>query len=262
MKNHFIFSYAGNKRNEVENIYNTTKKIYDYDNVDVIIEPFCGSCAYSYYLSTLYPKKYKYILNDNNEKLFNIFKLIITEEANIINFNINTIIHKFNQYTDDIERKKFYLSIKDKDDVYSYLFINKYYNLRQGLYPQIVRTKQLTLFKIQDIPFYNFIKNENVEFKNVDATELVKQHKDDDKTLIFLDPPYIVACNSFYEDTMMTIYEYMYKNDINLWLSNIVLCLENIWIIRMLFSKNTISDEYTKQYQMSKNKTTHIVITK
>jgi hypothetical protein len=54
----------------------------------------------------------------------------------------------------------------------------------------------------------------------------------------------------------------MYKNDINLWLSNIVLCLENIWIIRMLFSKNTISDEYAKQYQLSKKKTTHIVITK
>lgn len=41
MKNHFIFSYAGNKRNEAENI---AEKI-NFDNITTIIEPFCGSAA-------------------------------------------------------------------------------------------------------------------------------------------------------------------------------------------------------------------------
>ena len=70
MKNHFLLPYSGNKRNEVENIYNTTKDIYKYEDIKTIVEPFCGSCAYSYYISTLYPKKYKYILNDNDKFLY------------------------------------------------------------------------------------------------------------------------------------------------------------------------------------------------
>ena len=67
MKNHFIIPYFGNKRMEVENLYNVIKD--KLDEVDIIIEPFCGSSAMSYYISTQHPKKIKYILNDNNKKL-------------------------------------------------------------------------------------------------------------------------------------------------------------------------------------------------
>lgn len=74
MKNHFITPYSGNKRNEAENIYNTTKDIYNYEDIETIIEPFCGSCAYSYYLSLKHPNKYKYILNDNDNNLIKILK--------------------------------------------------------------------------------------------------------------------------------------------------------------------------------------------
>ena len=52
MKNHFIFSYAGNKRNESENIL---EKI-NFNNIETIIEPFCGSSAISFHISTLKPK--------------------------------------------------------------------------------------------------------------------------------------------------------------------------------------------------------------
>ena len=48
MKNHFFFSYCGNKREEVEHIYN----LLDLNNIDTIVEPFCGSCAMSYYIWT------------------------------------------------------------------------------------------------------------------------------------------------------------------------------------------------------------------
>ena len=48
MKNHFFFSYAGNKREEVEHIYNKL----DLENIETIVEPFCGSCAVSYYIWT------------------------------------------------------------------------------------------------------------------------------------------------------------------------------------------------------------------
>ena len=71
MKNHFFHSYFGNKREEVETIYNNI----NLDNIDTIIEPFCGSCALSFYISTLHPNKYKYVLNDNDKNLTELLKI-------------------------------------------------------------------------------------------------------------------------------------------------------------------------------------------
>ena len=49
-----FFAYIGNKRNEVVDLYNTL----DLKNIDYIIEPFCGSCALSVYISIKHPKQY------------------------------------------------------------------------------------------------------------------------------------------------------------------------------------------------------------
>ena len=61
----------------------------------------------------------------------------------------------------------------------------------------------------------------------------------------------------------INIYEYIYKirNDLLILKSTILLCLEDIWIIRLLF--DNLKDcfiTYDKLYQVSKKKTTHIII--
>ena len=76
MKNHFYIPYFGNKRQEVENIYN----LLDFNDITTIVEPFCGSCAMSYYISTKHPKKFKYILNDNDVNLKQMFDIICDDE--------------------------------------------------------------------------------------------------------------------------------------------------------------------------------------
>ena len=86
MKNHFFFSYAGNKREEVEHIYNLS----DLNNIDTIVEPFCGSCAVSYYLWTQNKdKNYKYILNDLDGYLINLLKIIRSGEYKKIEDEVN-----------------------------------------------------------------------------------------------------------------------------------------------------------------------------
>ena len=55
MKQHFFMAYFGNKRQEVENLYNFLKS--KLENIKNIVEPFCGSSALSFYISTLHPKK-------------------------------------------------------------------------------------------------------------------------------------------------------------------------------------------------------------
>ena len=81
MKNHFFYPYVGNKREEVEHIYN----LLDLNNIDTIVEPFCGSCAVSYYLWTQNKdKKYKYILNDLDGNLINLLKVLETVNIKIL----------------------------------------------------------------------------------------------------------------------------------------------------------------------------------
>jgi site-specific DNA-adenine methylase len=263
MKNHFIFSYSGNKRNEVEYIYNTTKDIYKYEDIKTIVEPFCGSCAYSYYISTLYPKKYKYILNDNDKFLYGIFLLIVNETSQTINDNMNVLINEFNKYDNDKERKEFYISLcNDKNNLYKFFFISKYYNIRRGLYPLLSRINQIKPFKIEEIPFYKFVKTEDIEFLNCDSVDIIKKYKDDTQSILFLDPPYVLSCNSAYNCPEVNCYEYLQDNNINLWMSSVICCFENTWIIKLLFRENKISIPYDKQYQMTKKNTTHIIITK
>ena len=262
MNNHFFFSYAGNKRQEIKIIYDEIEP--SLKDVKTIIEPYCGSSAMSYYISTKHPKEYKYILNDNNKMLIMLYKLVQegTKEKEVED-KINKYIIKFNECKTNEERKIYYNSIlKDNGCICSYIFVNKYYCIRQGLCPLFERTKELKPFKFSNHPIYNFIKNENVTFMNEDALKIINDNKDKKDILLLLDPPYIGTCNDFYMDKSMNIYEYLYNNNINKFVCFIYLILENIWINKLLFSSNNISDPYDKQYEMSKKKTTHIIITK
>jgi len=129
MKNHFLISYAGNKRNECENIFNYCKFLLNNNEIDTIIEPFCGSQAFSYYISTLYPKKFKYILNDNDiflKELYEIFK-----DDKKIELFIKNIKEK---YLTGMNKEKYNNIIKE-NNIYSYFISHKIYSIRAGLYP-------------------------------------------------------------------------------------------------------------------------------
>ena len=262
MNNHFFFSYAGNKRQEIKIIYNELEPILK--DVKTIIEPYCGSGAMSYYISLLHPKKYKYILNDNNKMLIMLYRLVqegIKEKE--VEDKINKFIIKFNACKTNEERKIYYNSIlKDDGCICSFIFVNKYYCMRQGLCPLFERTKELKPFKFSTFPIYNFIKNEDITFLNNDALNVINDYKDNKENLLLLDPPYIATCNDFYINSNMNIYEHLYNNNINNFICHIYLILENIWINKLLFNSNYISDSYDKKYEVSKKKTTHIIISK
>ncbi len=258
MKNHFIIAYNGNKRDEAEEIY----KHVDFSKIETIIEPFCGTSAMSYFISTKHPKKFKYILNDNNIFLVTLYK-ILKDELEIDKFNesVEKFIKKFNTFTEDEPRKKFYLEqLQILDGVLGYFLRNKYYNIRPGLYPNIKSNKQLKPFNMRDYPIYQFMKNENVIVSNRDGVELIKDHMSDQKCIIMLDPPYLNSENHFYENPSTDVYEFLLNNNINNMKAKIVLVLENNWIIKLLFKTNNILCEYGKTYQARKKKTTHLII--
>ena len=265
MKNHFYYSYCGNKRDEVEKLYTLLK----LDDVNIIVEPFCGTCAFSYYLSTRHPKKYKYILNDYNKLLTEILLIVKDEEKmNEFEEKINHHVVEINKLKNKDERKQYYSSIKKLNTLDSYLLIHKYYTISPGLCKLITnKAGDLTdykQFRFRDYPIYNFLKNEDVEIFNLDAQIIYDEYKNNINALMFIDPPYLFTNNSFYNNGRinqgnMYIYEYLSTNDICNEKAKIYLILENIWINKLLF-KNNIIETNEKTYQPSKSKTSHITI--
>ena len=246
MKNHFYMSYAGNKRNEVKDIYNHI----DFENITTIIEPFCGSCAMSYYISTQ-KQDLKYIFNDNNKYLKEMYEIIIDDNK------ITQFENEFKNKMEDIDKEK-YLQIINNDNLISWFIKYKVYAIRPGLYPLKIIKHTISL---KEFGIYNFFRNNEITFLNIDGIDCYKKYVDNVENLILIDPPYLQCCNKdYYLDSNVNIYEYLYKNNIKSNKALIILILEDIWIVKLLFKDNVLLKEYNKLYQTSKKQTTHLII--
>ena len=249
MKNQFFFPYAGNKRNEVQNLL-TYIESCNFDNIKTIIEPFCGTSALSYYISTKYPHKFNYILNDSNNKLIEFYKLVQDEEA-FRQFNID-----LNVKVQTIINKDIYMEIKNENTLISWFIMNKVCSYCPGLYKLNYKAKEYDLLSC---PIVQFLRNENIQFSNTDGSEILTRYQNDSHSVIFIDPPYLSNCNTFYKNHCTNIYEFIHNHPINKMNALIILVLEDNWIIKLLFS-NDIKETYNKQYEKSRKKTTHLLI--
>lgn len=247
MKNHFIIPYSGNKREEVEILYDRIKD--KIDNVKYIIEPFCGSCAMSYYISLMKPNKYEYILNDNNEYLINLLNIMKDENK------YNEFINKINDTIELITNKENYIKYANKDTFEGWFIGNKIYNIRPFLYPQ---GKKITKVKT-DYPIINFLRTEKVKILNTDANDIYDEYKLNKKALMLLDPPYLFTNNSNYKQPTINIYEKLSnekKKDIK---CKICLMLNDNYVMKLIF-KNYNIYEYDKKYQTTKKDIKHLLI--
>lgn len=249
MNNHFIIPYAGNKREEVEKIYNSIVKHNVLNEIKNIVEPYCGTAAMSFYISTKHPKKYTYILNDNNILLIELYKIISNDDK------LKEFIEKINKICFDKDKnfinKIEYNIIVKQENVEGYFIRNKFYTMRAGLYPMDKIPKPLDIKNILNTPIINFLKNENIILSSCDALECIKKYNNNE-SLILLDPPYLMACNDFYDKSNINIYEWLYHNSKTLY--NTAIILEYNWIIQLLFRENEKKDIYEKHYRSIKKK--------
>jgi len=251
MRNHFFMPWFGNKRREVEEIINN---IHISKHINIVCEPYCGTGSFSFYISSLYPNKYIYLLNDNDQKLIELYTVAQNGES------LQKLQDEVNELITDMDKTKYNEIVKNKDSLASYLIRRKIYNRFPGLFPIDNRTVPKTINLI-DCPIVNFLRTENVTFSCGDGLEFYKSHCDNKNTMIFLDPPYLDSCNTMYSDNCNTnIYDYLFKNSIRKNKAYIVLCLENNWIIKLLF-KNYKIHTYDKRYELSKKKTSHMIAT-
>jgi hypothetical protein len=243
--------YAGNKRNECEDLYKRIEKHIKDDTV--FIEPYCGSCAVSYYIWLKHPNL-KFILNDGDKFLFEMYKLMKNETE------INKLNEWYNKLMEEKITKERYKEIIKEDNFYGEYLKRKFYRLRPGMYPEVKGKICFTKKDIREYGIYNFFNNANIEYKCIDAVELIKQEKDKKNNIIFIDPPYINTYNKDYNyEGNGNIYEYCFKNNINKFNCVLFGILETNWIISLLFPNNIIY-QYDKKYEQSKKKTTHLII--
>lgn len=269
MKNHFFFPYVGNKRQEVEHIY----KNINFKDINTIVEPFCGSCALSYYIWTQNrTKNYKYILNDLDSNLIELLRIVKDEKLKEIEDELNKIREEILTYEDDmIEAKKIYIEYIKQKNINAYVLANKCCNMRASMFPsrdfkRFFNDKKIDLYTAL---IYEFLTTADIEIYNENGNKIIAKY-DNKKTFIFLDPPYIASCNSFYsidtKENITNIYEMLSSKGLKNFKCKILICHENNWLFKIIFKDYLVGEsEYYKQYQTqlgkkAKNVTTHICV--
>lgn len=248
----FIFAYAGNKRKEAKLVVELIP-----ENTTIIIEPFCGTSAMSFEAYKYFKncnKIVKFILNDSDKELINVYNLLKKE-------TIENIIKNVQEIADKIKTKEefigFYQTYKQTKDIYLYIYFMKY-SFRG--WPGFCDTKRCTnkIFKLTKIQleFIDFIKDTNVQVTNTDWKEVYEANKHQSACFL-IDPPYLLSSNIFYREKTTNAYEYFSYNKCP---ENVSLffILEENWITELLF-KGYEKFTYSKNYDLSKRKTNHTI---
>ena len=109
IKNIALFAYFGNKDNEIDTII---QNIPEMNEIDTVIEPYCGSFALIRNLIDIYPDK-KYICNDNDELLIKTYTALQNDDR------CNELIEFYKTF--EIRDKLHYDLFKKENSIRSYL---------------------------------------------------------------------------------------------------------------------------------------------
>ena len=177
MKNHFITSYAGNKRQEVEKLF----EILKFDNIDTIIEPCCGTSAVSYYISLQHPKKFKYILNDLNKQLIELYTIMKDKEkCKKLEEDLNKVIIKFNEFKIQDLRNIYWNHMKKHDNNIVYYLFTKKYAVLGKMCPLFNKCKAIKKFTTDSIPIVKFLQTEDVTISTKLDIDICNEFKDNE----------------------------------------------------------------------------------
>jgi site-specific DNA-adenine methylase len=259
-KTHFIFKYKGNKRLETSTIL----PIINFNNKKNIIEPFCGTSAMSFAIWQQYGNQFNYYLNDIDEKLIEVYNLLKNETIQNIEDNVNEVRCYVNSQED---KKNTFITIgKNNRTIYDYIYINKYGKFGILLFPidtekshdgkNLLRPFNITPLQQE---FIEFIKSPNVFISNNDYKIIYEEHRNNPKSIILLDPPYVNTDKSFYQSNDNEIYSYFTNNPIKKNKASTYVIVDDNWIMRIVFKDCNILSVYDKKYQIVHKKVKHII---
>ena len=200
---HPAIKWTGSKRKQAPEIVN-----YVCKNYDTYYELFCGGCSVLFYILNNCPNKFqRYICNDINKPLIELYKLI-KSSPNIIQNTYSVLWHELNK-NGDLERKKsFFNKVRAEfnkthnPELFFFImrtttngmprynrngdFNNSFHVTRNGMNP-------ITIKKI--LSEWNHLLNKyNVEFYSNSYENFITSEND----FLYLDPPYANTKGMYY----------------------------------------------------------------
>lgn len=135
----FYFPYCGSKRLDMKFF----KDFIDLKNIKIIVEPFCGSSAFSFYCKKVLNYNEKFHINDIDKEHIDFLKSVVAKKG--IKYYCDIV----NNLTPLTTKEEYIIRCKNVD--YGYFYKNKIYAYRKGLPPLIGSTKnKMILEKYKD----------------------------------------------------------------------------------------------------------------
>jgi len=184
----FILNYIGTKYRETKEL-----KEIDFSKYDTIVELFGGSFGFIRYLFyELGIKDKKFIVYDFDAELIDFYNHFKNLE------NRQTFIDKYNSISKDIFTK--YKTGKDNSNINLKPTIQYLDNLDENKYVIWLIKKNITGCAISRIYLKNNLDNtifDHVSFIHKPIQD-INFNEFTSSTLIYLDPPYLFECNTYY----------------------------------------------------------------
>lgn len=246
----FFFAYNGNKYKEMKHLYENI----DLTDIDTIIEPFGGTCAFSYYISQKHPNRFKYVINDSNAFLVKLLNR--AKNSHELDEDINSL----NEMAEKATSREEYAKLANKKTYLGWLFGNSYFAITPFRFP--LERGVMDFNKRFKIDFINFLNNENVSILEGDGVNL----KHSPVAIV-----YVLKLLSILKS--VSDGKFMYSAcgksatpEISVFISSFFIFLQSEptvvvadnWIMRLLFKHS--GEGYAKTYQITKRKVTHIII--
>ena len=251
----FLFGRLGNKKLDIKYF----KEYLPFENINTVVEPFGGSFAV---IRLCYnDDKYKKIVNDidkymnaiyNNPERYSEIKIYLNNLALECKNNKGLTLYN-NDFIKKFENNDIFTNELDKTLI-------EYYKQEK-----IIRRNMITYTKTKIDNTNNIALMKKITFTNIDYLDVINKYKNDDKSFIFLDPPYMFSDNSHYAsqvcdsdmtDILVRIKEIFYNPETK---CKIMLIINDLKIIRWLFD-GFIKGDYIKKYGLSRNVSKHLII--
>lgn len=259
--NTFYFQYKGNKRNEI--IY--IKDLLENLEYEIFVEPFGGTCALSRYINENYKDKDIYI-NDINKDLCYFSNNFYNHQDEVI-LNIKTVIESIK---DEQDYKNYYKkaikrnieNCSDVDYLTFILFEKSCFRINPGHFYREQVPKFIVLSKVKQKLNDFFIKH---YYYNHDYKETFEKFKNNEKALLFLDPPYVNSDVCDYDNNNKNQYSNMWEDIYDLFENSkckIIMIVNNNFFMRKVFNK-WFYNSYEKAYRAHRSrKTIHNIFLK
>ena len=267
---YFYFPYQGGKTKDFKNIYD----LVDISKFNVVVEPFCGSCAISLNFYVKH-KELSYHVNDIDETLISFLKDVKVNGSNRYFKYVNDILQ---EYTNEKHNKIIEKYKKTPSNLKYWFYYRKIYNIRPGLFDKR-RNEKSSIDISKYIVADTFFKNAKITCK--DYTKILNKYVDESDVFIFLDPPYLDSCNSSYTSStkknQVSKTETCKKDNTKIYIDILnflrickcgVLMIINDNSINRYIYNDYIKDSYLYKYRNTsistgtKNITSHLIICK